>query len=74
MAHTEQDWQQEDLNKVDGEHYDSNDNSPVVNDITIKIIMILVIMSGWVAELLDVRGVFLHGEFEKGRKVYMKVP
>jgi hypothetical protein len=31
-------------------------------------------MAGWYAELIDVKGAFLHGVFEKGRKVYMEVP
>jgi hypothetical protein len=30
-------------------------------------------MAGWYAELIDVNGVFLHGVFEKGCKVYMEV-
>jgi Reverse transcriptase (RNA-dependent DNA polymerase) len=28
----------------------------------------------WTAILMDVNGAFLHGYFEKGRRVYMKVP
>ena len=31
-------------------------------------------MADWVAHIVDVKGAFLHGEFEKGEKVYMKVP
>jgi len=61
--------------QVDGEHYDEDAKSaPVVNDATIRILLILIIMAGWAAQLLDVRGAFLHGEFEKGRKVYMHIP
>ena len=36
----------------------------------IWIVFILMIMAGWYAELLDVRGAFLHGEFEEGTHVF----
>jgi hypothetical protein len=61
--------------QIDGEHYDEDAKfAPVVSDATIHIILILIVMAGWWAELLDVKGAFLHGVFEKGRKVYMEVP
>jgi hypothetical protein len=61
--------------QVDGKHYDEDYKfAPVVTDATIHIILILIIMAGWWAELLDVKGAFLHGIFEKGRKVYMEIP
>ena len=41
-------------------------SAPVVNDITIKIVLILMIVDGWWAELLDVKGAFLTGMFNKG--------
>ena len=61
---------------MDGEHYDSNETyAPVATDATIHIVLILWIMIlTWIAELVDVRGAFLHGNFEKGRQVYMHVP
>jgi hypothetical protein len=31
-------------------------------------------MAAWVGEILDVKGAFLHGGFDKGKNVYMKVP
>jgi hypothetical protein len=61
--------------QVDGVHYDEDAKSaPVVNEATIHIVMNIMAMAGWHAEILDVKGAFLHGEFEKGRKVYMEVP
>jgi hypothetical protein len=61
--------------QVDGKHYDEDSKfAPVVNDATIHIVLILLIMAGWYAELINVKGAFLHGIFEKGRKVYMEVP
>ena len=61
--------------QVDGEHYDDDSKfAPIVTDATIHIVLILIIMAEWWAELLDVKGAFLHGEFEKARKVHMKIP
>lgn len=61
--------------QVDGEHYDEDAKSaPVVSEATIMIVFILMVMAGWVAHVIDVKGAFLHGVFEKGRKVYMEVP
>jgi hypothetical protein len=61
--------------QVDGEHYDEDAKAaPVVNEATIHIVLIIILMTGLSAELLDVKGAFLHGEFEKDRKVYMQVP
>eukprot|EP00957_Ditylum_brightwellii_P165712 12615256-Ditylum_brightwellii.AAC.2 len=43
-------------------HYSRHDlSAPVVNDMTIRIVMILTIMAAWTAELLDVQGAFLNG-------------
>jgi hypothetical protein len=35
---------------------------------------ILMLIAGWMGELLNVQGVFSHGKFEKGQQVYMEVP
>ncbi len=31
-------------------------------------------MAGWYGELLDVKGAFLHGEFEEGEQLFMEIP
>jgi hypothetical protein len=31
-------------------------------------------MAGWVGEILNVQGAFLHGEFDKGEEIHMEVP
>jgi hypothetical protein len=42
--------------QVDGIHYDSsNISSPVINDATIRIIMVLMIILKWSAQLVDVK-------------------
>ena len=61
--------------QVDGEHYNENHKfAPVVTDATIHIVLIIIAMASFWAELLDVKGAFLRGIFEKGRKIYMRVP
>eukprot|EP00957_Ditylum_brightwellii_P204756 15340724-Ditylum_brightwellii.AAC.1 len=59
----------------DGLHYHSHDlSAPVVNDMTIRMIMIMIIMAGWATRLLDVNGAFLNGRFQNGEKLYTPVP
>jgi hypothetical protein len=59
----------------DGEHFDSsNKASPVVSDSTIRIILTLIVMAGFWAETVDVRGAFLTAEFEEGHKMFVTVP
>jgi hypothetical protein len=61
--------------QIDGEHYDENEKfAPVVSDTTIHIVLIMIAMTGWWAELLDVKGAFLCGIFEKGRQMFMTIP
>jgi len=61
--------------QVDGLHYDEADKAaPVVNDITVRMILVLMIMAGWWAELLDIKGAFLNGRFQNGEQLYMEVP
>eukprot|EP00957_Ditylum_brightwellii_P196189 14948784-Ditylum_brightwellii.AAC.1 len=48
--------------QVDGLHYDHHNlSAPVVNDMTVRIVMILTIMAAWTAKMLDVQGAFLKG-------------
>ena len=61
--------------QIDGEHYkEDNKAAPVVNDTTFHILLILMMMAIWYAEVLDVKGAFLIGLFEDGEKIYMRVP
>ena len=58
-----------------GEHYnETNISSPVVNEASIFIILILMIMGDMWGELNDVRGAFLNGVFSGGEQLYMRVP
>jgi hypothetical protein len=61
--------------KIDGEHYDSTSiASPVANEVTIRCMFVLMLMAYCMGELLDVKGAFLHGDFENGERLYMEVP
>ena len=61
--------------QIDGEHYDEfTKAAPVVNTSTIFIVMILMTMGKLHGELMDVCGAFLHGEFDRGEEIYMKIP
>ncbi len=61
--------------QVEGVHYDgTNTHAPVTNASIIRIVLILMIMADWQGQIVDVKGMFLHGEFEDGEVIYMKVP
>eukprot|EP00957_Ditylum_brightwellii_P039397 2979755-Ditylum_brightwellii.AAC.1 len=48
--------------QVNGLYYDGQDLlAPVVNDMTIRIVFVMVILTAWTAELLDVKGAFPNG-------------
>ena len=46
----------------------------MVDDLTIHVILVLTVMAGWIPQLVDVKGAFLHGESEEKHKMYKKVP
>jgi hypothetical protein len=57
--------------QIDGEHYEEdNKATPVVNDITIRIALCIMVMAAWTAHIMDVHGAFLKGKFN----VFMTVP
>jgi hypothetical protein len=57
--------------QIDDEH---DKAASVVNDVTIGIVLVLIIMAGWWAEVMDVRGAFLPGMFQPHHLMYMTVP
>eukprot|EP00957_Ditylum_brightwellii_P031667 2401616-Ditylum_brightwellii.AAC.1 len=62
--------------QVDGLHYDgSSIHSPVTNETSVRIVMTLALMAGWVGRINDVKGAFLKGNLDKDKeRMYMKVP
>jgi hypothetical protein len=60
---------------VEGVHYDgTSTHAPITNADTTRIMLILMIMTHWQGQIVDVKGAFLHGEFEGGKVIYMKMP
>ncbi len=61
--------------QVEGQHYNGTTiNSPVTNSATIRIVLMLMIIASMLAHVVDVKGAFLHGEFEDREIMHMKVP
>ena len=53
---------------------ESNISSPFTKDISIRIFMVLELMSSWEEKNLDVKGAFLRGESEKEYEMcYMEI-
>ena len=46
--------------------------APVINDVTLCIILILSIINKWVKEIINVETAFLHGKLEE--EIFMKFP
>ena len=61
--------------QIDGEPYDEHDkSSPVVSDITIRIVLVIMLMAQFWAEVMDVCGAFLIPTFKPEHKMYVEVP
>ncbi len=61
--------------QVEGVQYNgSSTHAPVTNAGTIQIMPILMIRANWQGQIVEVKGAFLHGEFEDSKVIYMKVP
>ena len=60
--------------QVKEQHYDGTTiSSLVTNSATIRIVLMLMIMASTLAHVVDVKGAFLHGEFEGVEIIYMKI-
>ena len=45
---------------------DHEDNfSPVINEVTMRIVLVMMLINGWIAEIVDVETAFLNGELEE---------
>ena len=50
-------------------------SSPVTNEVTIRIVLVIIIVLQLLAGVLDVKGAFLHGEFDSDEEqIHMTVP
>jgi len=60
--------------QVEGQHYDGTTISlPVTNAATIIIVLALMVRASMIAHVVDVKGAFLHGDFEEDKKIHMKI-
>ena len=63
-----------DYEQIDGIHFDgSSISSPVRNEFTVRVILVLGLMADWVFDLIDVHGAFLLGLFEDDEEIYIEV-
>ena len=46
--------------------------SPVVLEVTFRIVLILMIKYGWVSEIVNIKAAFLYGKLEE--EIYLKTP
>ncbi len=61
--------------QVEGQHYNAwSISAPVTNGMTIKLVLMLMLASGSIAHVVNVKGAFLHGKFNNGEKIYIKIP
>ena len=50
----------------------SENFAPVINDVTLRIILVMWIVKKWHAEIIDVETAFLYGDLEE--EIYLKIP
>src|SRR5687768_3230212 len=61
--------------QVEGRHYVEDDKSAlVVNEITVRVVLTLLVMMSWCMKLLDVQGAFLNERFQRDEVLYVDVP
>ena len=57
--------------QIEGEHYDgASISSPVTNDVSVRTLLTLMIMANYKAYIVDIKGAFLHGQFDGGEVLY----
>ena len=49
-------------------------HSPVINEVTVRILIIFEMVYKMKSKLVDIETAFLHGEFNQGEEVYMLIP
>ena len=59
----------------DGENYDSdNTAAPVVNEITLRIFLAIMLIMKLFGFFFDTKGAFLHGEFTNEKPMFIEAP
>ena len=57
--------------QIPGENFSEN-YAPIINDITMRLMMVLMTTRNCVGEIIDVEMTFLHGDLEE--EIYMTIP
>ena len=61
--------------QIDGEHYDSASiSSPVTNDVSMRVLLILLVMADNGACIVDVQRAFLIWDVDNDEMLYFKIP
>ncbi len=61
--------------QVEGQHFNASSiSAPVTNGMAIKLVLTLMLASGGIAHVVNIKGAFLHGKLEDGEKIYIKIP
>jgi hypothetical protein len=61
--------------QMDGNQFDSSSIAyPVANEVTIIYMFVLILTTGRLGDLFDVKGNVLHWGFDNGDKIYMEAP
>jgi hypothetical protein len=61
--------------QVKGQHFGASSiSAPVMNGMTIELVLMFMLASGGIAHMVDIKGAFLHGKFKDGEKIYIKIP
>jgi hypothetical protein len=61
--------------QIDEQHYDGTCiSAPVTNAMTIRIALSIMLMQSGIAHIVDIKGAFLYGEFDDGKKICIKIP
>ena len=61
--------------QVDDQSFNSaNIHASVTNNDTVRLVLVLMLIAGWVAHDVGAKRAFLDEKIEKGEKVHMKVP
>jgi hypothetical protein len=53
--------------QVEGQHFDASSiSAPVTNGMTIKLVLMLMLASGSIAHVVNIKGAFLQSKFDNG--------
>ena len=61
------------IDQIARKHFDPTTTfAPVTNNTTIRTILVLMLLSDWMARTNNIKGAFLKGKFENGKKFLCK--